>query len=70
MGVLHAAYGLGALVAPLVATQFAQARRWNFHYLTSLAIALSNVLLLAVVFRGRTAHRAYPAASLARYAGC
>ncbi|KAJ8694718.1 hypothetical protein PTI98_007369 [Pleurotus ostreatus] len=51
MGILHAAYGLGAFVAPLVATQFAQIERWSFHYLVSLGIALSNLVALAVVFR-------------------
>ncbi|KAI9438606.1 MFS general substrate transporter [Lactarius indigo] len=28
MGILHAAYGVGALAAPLVATQFSQLHRW------------------------------------------
>ncbi|KAL4257242.1 Major Facilitator Superfamily Transporter [Pleurotus pulmonarius] len=51
MGFLHAAYGLGAFVAPLVATQFAQLERWSFHYLVSLGIALSNLMALALIFR-------------------
>lgn len=54
MGILHAAYGAGALSAPLVATQFAQLRNWSFHYLISFGIALSNTLLLLVVFRFKT----------------
>ncbi|KAI0052068.1 MFS general substrate transporter [Auriscalpium vulgare] len=54
MGFLHAAYGAGALAAPLVATQFAQLHRWSFHYLVSLGIALSNAIILIAVFRFKT----------------
>ncbi|EKM75157.1 hypothetical protein AGABI1DRAFT_123344 [Agaricus bisporus var. burnettii JB137-S8] len=54
MGLLHAAYGAGALTAPLIATQFAQLPRWSFHYLVSVGIALCNVILLLVVFRFKT----------------
>lgn len=54
MGILHAAYGAGALCAPLVATQFAQARHWSFHYLVSLGIAISNTIILITVFRFKT----------------
>lgn len=50
---LHAAFGLGALVAPLVATHFATTSHWSFHYLISGAIAITNTILLAVVFRFR-----------------
>ncbi|OSC97784.1 MFS general substrate transporter [Trametes coccinea BRFM310] len=51
MGILHAIYGAGALSSPLVATQFAQLSHWSFHYLVSLGIAISNVILLIAVFR-------------------
>ncbi|KAF8664609.1 hypothetical protein AX16_000708 [Volvariella volvacea WC 439] len=51
MGLLHAAYGAGALSAPLVSTQFAQMEWWSFHYLISLGLSLSNAILLLVVFR-------------------
>ncbi|KAF9528651.1 MFS general substrate transporter [Crepidotus variabilis] len=51
MGVLHAAYGLGAFAAPLVATQFAGLPRWSFHFLTSLGLAVSNSILLILVFK-------------------
>jgi fucose permease len=51
MGILHAAYGAGALSSPLVATQFAQLPHWSFHYLVSLGIALINTVLLIAVFR-------------------
>ncbi|KDR80389.1 hypothetical protein GALMADRAFT_223273 [Galerina marginata CBS 339.88] len=51
MGVLHAAYGLGAFASPLVATQFAQHPRWSFHFLASLGIAVSNTIILIAVFK-------------------
>lgn len=54
MGILAAGYGLGALLAPIVATQFAQARHWSFHYLISLGIAISNTIFLITVFRFKT----------------
>ncbi|QRV90752.1 major facilitator superfamily transporter [Ceratobasidium sp. AG-Ba] len=54
MGLLHAAYGAGAFVSPLIATQFAQIPRWSFHYLTSLGFAIANAITLLVVFRLRT----------------
>ncbi|KAF9455360.1 major facilitator superfamily domain-containing protein, partial [Collybia nuda] len=53
MGILHAVYGLGALAAPLISTQFAQIRRWSFHFLVSIGIAVSNTILLVAVFRFR-----------------
>ncbi|KAF8609125.1 MFS general substrate transporter [Ceratobasidium sp. AG-I] len=53
MGLLHAVYGAGAFVAPLVATQFAQMPRWSFHYLTSLGLSLSNAIVLLVIFKLR-----------------
>ncbi|KAG9126757.1 hypothetical protein FRC07_002092 [Ceratobasidium sp. 392] len=51
MGLLHAGYGVGAFLAPLVATQFSQLPRWSFHYLTSLALALINTGVLFATFR-------------------
>ncbi|KAL1745818.1 major facilitator superfamily domain-containing protein [Schizophyllum fasciatum] len=54
MGALHAAYGFGALVAPLVSTQFAQMHRWSFHYLASMGLALLNLITSAVIFRFET----------------
>lgn len=51
MGILHAAYGVGALAAPLVATQFAQLHRWSFHYIVSLGLATANTIVLGVIFR-------------------
>ncbi|KAJ7288976.1 major facilitator superfamily domain-containing protein [Mycena rebaudengoi] len=54
MGLLQASYGVGALVAPLVSTQFAQLRHWSFHYLISVGISTLNTVFLIVVFRGKT----------------
>ncbi|KAJ6627841.1 major facilitator superfamily domain-containing protein [Mycena sp. CBHHK59/15] len=54
MGLLHGAYGAGALASPLVATQFSQLHHWSFHYLVSLGVAISNVILLLAVFRLKT----------------
>ncbi|KAI9458666.1 MFS general substrate transporter [Lactarius psammicola] len=51
MGILHAAYGVGALTAPLVATQFAQLHRWSFHYLASFGVATVNTVILVCVFK-------------------
>ncbi|KAK7048873.1 major facilitator superfamily domain-containing protein [Favolaschia claudopus] len=51
IGLLHGAYGAGALISPLVATQFSQLSRWSFHYLASLGVALANALVLLIVFR-------------------
>ena len=48
--------GLGALSSPLVATQFSQLPRWSFHYLVSLGVALTNTVILAAVFKGKSQH--------------
>ncbi|KDQ58647.1 hypothetical protein JAAARDRAFT_155195 [Jaapia argillacea MUCL 33604] len=53
MGILHAAYGAGALASPLIATQFSQLPHWSFHYLVSMGIAASNTICLVLVFRGK-----------------
>ncbi|KAJ7189055.1 major facilitator superfamily domain-containing protein [Mycena filopes] len=54
MGYVQAAYGAGALVAPLVSTQFAQLPHWSFHYLISVGLMALNTLLLGLVFRGKS----------------
>jgi hypothetical protein len=47
----HGCFGVGALVSPLVSTQFARyPRHWSFHYLISLGLSLVNTLSLAAVF--------------------
>ena len=43
--------GVGAFTAPLVATQFAAQKEWSFHYLVSLGITMSNLIVLIAVFR-------------------
>ena len=44
--------GVGALAAPLSATYFAQLEtHWSRHYLVSLSIAVSNMVILAGVFK-------------------
>lgn len=54
MSLTHAAYGFGALVSPLVATQFASMPRyWHYHYLVSLGIGAINVAWIAARFRLR-----------------
>ncbi|EEB91864.1 hypothetical protein MPER_09710, partial [Moniliophthora perniciosa FA553] len=61
MGLLHAAYGAGALCAPLVATQFAQLERWSFHFLCTLGIGFiaSNALSFTFRFKSQEAPRAW-----------
>ncbi|KAF8162489.1 major facilitator superfamily domain-containing protein [Mycena galopus ATCC 62051] len=54
IGYVQAAYGAGIFAAPLVSTQFAQLEHWSFHYLVSLGFTLSNMLILFLVFRGKT----------------
>nr|GAT57351.1 predicted protein [Mycena chlorophos] len=55
MGIVQSAYGAGALVSPLVATQFAQFQggRWCFNYLITVGLNILNGLHLALVFEGR-----------------
>ncbi|KAK7438384.1 hypothetical protein VKT23_017996 [Stygiomarasmius scandens] len=52
MGVLHAAYGVGALLAPLVSTQFSKNPSfWSLFYTVSTGIAIFNLICLLAVFR-------------------
>ncbi|CDO77090.1 hypothetical protein BN946_scf184473.g34 [Trametes cinnabarina] len=54
MGFLHGSYGLGALISPLVATQFAQSRtHWSLHYVISAGLYVTAITVLWIVFRGR-----------------
>ncbi|EKM58041.1 uncharacterized protein PHACADRAFT_89844 [Phanerochaete carnosa HHB-10118-sp] len=53
MGVLHAAYGAGALCAPLLATPLSHKQHWSYQYLASLGLAILNTILLIAVFRFR-----------------
>lgn len=46
--------GLGALVSPLIATQFSVLPvRWRLHYLSSLGLAGLSFALILVAFRGK-----------------
>ena len=49
--------GLGAFASPLAATHFAAERRWSFHFLVSLGIAIPNMFSVAGVYRLRTMER-------------
>ncbi|KAK0495180.1 MFS general substrate transporter [Armillaria luteobubalina] len=54
LNMLHAAYGLGAFVSPLVATHFSYENHWSCHFIISTGIAVSNSVVLALVFRFKT----------------
>ena len=51
MGVMHAIYGVGAMCAPLVSTQFAQLHRWSFGYIVHICLALSCAVFMAFTFK-------------------
>ncbi|KAF8587199.1 MFS general substrate transporter [Ramaria rubella] len=53
LGILHASYGTGALIAPLISTQFSQMRQWSLYWLVPLGLAVVNIVLLVWVFRLR-----------------
>jgi fucose permease len=53
LGLGHSLFGAGALVAPLISTQFAQISRWSFHYLVLLGWAIGDFVQMVGVFRGR-----------------
>ncbi|KAF7298349.1 MFS general substrate transporter [Mycena kentingensis (nom. inval.)] len=58
MAIIHAAYGAGALVSPLVATQFAREEfiahnRWAYHFITTAGLTTLNTAVLAWVFKGK-----------------
>ncbi|KAH9886433.1 MFS general substrate transporter [Cubamyces lactineus] len=54
MGILHGSYGLGALLSPLVATEFSKsAKYWSFHFIISAGLYVVNTAVLWTVFRGR-----------------
>ncbi|KAF9555665.1 MFS general substrate transporter [Agrocybe pediades] len=53
MGMLHAAYGIGAFSSPLVSTQFVGFSRWSLFFLASLGLAVANIILQCFVFRFR-----------------
>ena len=51
MGIMHAVYGIGAMCAPLVSTQFASLPRWSFVYLVHIGLAVANGILQAFTFK-------------------
>ncbi|GJJ15712.1 hypothetical protein Clacol_009990 [Clathrus columnatus] len=51
MNFLHAAYGFGALTAPVIATPFANFKRWSLYYCSSLGLAIFTFVVLALVFK-------------------
>ena len=51
MGVMHAIYGVGAMCAPLVSTQFAQLHRWSFGYIVHICLALTCAVFMAFTFK-------------------
>ncbi|KAF8181818.1 MFS general substrate transporter [Pholiota molesta] len=51
MGLLHAFYGVGALISPLFATQFAQMKHWSLHFAVTLMLSLINAAAQAYVFK-------------------
>ncbi|KAM5531233.1 hypothetical protein V8D89_015099 [Ganoderma adspersum] len=54
MGFLHGSYGLGALISPLISTQFAKSpTHWSLHYVTSAGVYVTIFAILWFVFRGR-----------------
>ncbi|OCB87799.1 MFS general substrate transporter [Sanghuangporus baumii] len=60
MGIMHAIYGLGAMIAPFSATQFAEmTHRWSLHFVVSVVIAVVNTMTLVLVFRGKTQDECY-----------
>lgn len=54
MGIMHALYGVGAMCAPLVSTQFARFERWSFVYLVHIGLTLINIVLQILAFRFRS----------------
>lgn len=55
MSLMHAIYGLGAFVSPLVATQFSNMKdAWSYHFLTSLGVTLITLVVLIAVSRFKT----------------
>ena len=54
LGILHALYGVGALISPLVATAISSHRpdKWHYFYLLPFGLTVFNVLFLVVTFRG------------------
>jgi fucose permease len=51
LGVLHAIYGVGALISPLIATKIASSTpHWNYFYCVAFGIAVVNVGIITAAF--------------------
>lgn len=48
--ITHSETGVGALVAPLVATQFSEMQKWSYFFFISLGLALINIITIYVSF--------------------
>lgn len=55
MGIAHASYGTGALVSPLISTQFSQfsGRKWAFYYIFLLGAVVISLVVIIGRFKGR-----------------
>ncbi|KAH8822989.1 MFS general substrate transporter [Flagelloscypha sp. PMI_526] len=53
MGFLHATYGCGALVGPIVSTQFSKMEHWNYHYIASAGLMVPIIISHLCVFQGQ-----------------
>ncbi|RPD75641.1 MFS general substrate transporter [Lentinus tigrinus ALCF2SS1-7] len=53
MGIMHAIYGVGAMCAPLVSTQFARLPRWSFVYLVHIGLVTLSAVSQMLTFRFR-----------------
>lgn len=48
--ITHSETGVGALVAPLVATQFSEMQKWSYFFFISLGLALINIITIYMSF--------------------
>jgi hypothetical protein len=51
--------GVGALISPLFATQFAQMKHWSLHFAVTLMLSLINAAAQAYVFKFKDQDGAY-----------
>ncbi|KAI0370515.1 MFS general substrate transporter [Pilatotrama ljubarskyi] len=51
MGIVNALYGVGAVFAPLVSTQFAHLPRWSLVYIVHIGLTFINAILEILAFR-------------------
>jgi MFS family permease len=51
------AIAVGALVAPLIATQFAKMPHWSLHYAVTAGLGLLNLASILIIFRLKSQER-------------